>query len=104
MDDNAPIALDDIDFKRVAEELADATMPPLRRPGDVTVSDYIAAVKRTRGVTLTYRQGSYRLDCEVNAGRLTKLRVWDDVAKCTCNIYRRVEPDEPDPNDDDTEL
>lgn len=103
MDDNAPITLDDIDFRRVAEELAEATMPPLRRPGDVTVNDYIRGVQRIRGVTLTYRQASYRLDREVERGVLEKLEVWDDIAKVTCKVYRRVEAGGPNP-DSDVEL
>ena len=81
--------LDTIDLKQVAEELADATLPPLRKPRDVTVADYLRAAAR-RGIVMNYRQAEYRLSRMVDAGEMRRMRVWDDVAKRECVIYRQL--------------
>ena len=99
--DSPPYKLNTVDTRRVAEALVEAMMPPLRQPGDVTVKDFRQAAMRTKEIYLNYRQAEYRLTREVEAERMQKLRVWDDIAKRECIVFRRIPqapPDVPTPD------
>lgn len=83
--------LADYDITKIADALAEATMPPLRQPGDLTVEDYRKAVERKRKVRLTYRQAEYRLSRLADGQQMEKLRVWDPLLKRECTVFRPIE-------------
>lgn len=75
----------------IVKAMINATMPPLREPGDFTLSEFLEAVMDSGYQLSSRRTAQERLNAEVEAGRLAKLTVWDNKLMRAVKVYRPIE-------------
>ena len=67
-------------------------MPPLRKPGDFTLDEYIAQLKEAGYEVATKEPIRSRLEKLVESGDLAKLQVWDNIDHRSAVVYRPIPP------------